>query len=344
LRVAVATSFIPFTKGGDATLLEGLTGALTARGHEVETVLLPFWPDPEAMVEQMLAYRLLDVSDAGERLIALRTPSYLVSHPSKVVWFIHHHRPAYDLAETHWKNVESGEGARLRQAIMGADHLFLREARAIYTNSAVMSARLEHYNAIDSTVLYPPLPEGAEYRPGPFGDFVFSPGRISPTKRQELLVRAMAHVRSGVRLVLAGPPDLPEHLEALQQLIEELDLGERVELRGGWIPESEKQQLFADCLACAYVPYDEDSYGFVTLEAFTSGKPVVTCTDSGGILELVEDTTTGLVTDPQPEQLAAAFDALHDDHELAQRLGNAGHQRTQTLGISWDTVIDKLLA
>jgi glycosyltransferase involved in cell wall biosynthesis len=154
----------------------------------------------------------------------------------------------------------------------------------------------------------------------------------------------MALVRSPVRLLLAGPADLPEHELALRELIAEHELAERVELRAGWIPEADKQQLFADCLACAYVPYDEDSYGFVTLEAFAAHKPVVTSNDSGGVLELVEHEHTGLVTDPDPTQLAAAFDRLHDDRQLAQTLGDNGHQHTQTLGISWDTVIERLLA
>ena len=51
------------------------------------------------MVEQMLALRLVNVSHEAELLICLRTPSYLLQHPNKVVWFLHHHRPAYDLVD-----------------------------------------------------------------------------------------------------------------------------------------------------------------------------------------------------------------------------------------------------
>jgi len=37
-----------------------------------------------------------------------------------------------------------------------------------------------------------------------------------------------------------------------------------------------------------FPPFEED-YGFVTAEAFASGKAVITCRDSGGPAELVED-------------------------------------------------------
>ena len=40
-----------------------------------------------------------------------------------------------------------------------------------------------------------------------------------------------------------------------------------------------------------------------------AGKPVITCTDSGGTAELVTDGVSGLVVEPQAEALAAAIDA-----------------------------------
>ena len=48
----------------------------------------------------------------------------------------------------------------------------------------------------------------------------------------------------------------------------------------------------------AFVPHDED-FGLVVLEAMQAGRPVITCTDSGGPRELVEDGVTGLVVDPE---------------------------------------------
>ena len=49
-------------------------------------------------------------------------------------------------------------------------------------------------------------------------------------KRQELAVEAMAHVRSGTRLVIAGPPDSAESLVALERAIEQHGVRDRVTL------------------------------------------------------------------------------------------------------------------
>ena len=92
------------------------------------------------------------------------------------------------------------------------------------------------------------------------------------------------------------------------------------------------------------MPEDEDSYGYAGLEAAMVGKPLVTTTDSGGVLELVQDGENGLVADPEPAALAAAFDRLHDDRAEAARFGAAQAGRLRDLGIGWDHVIERLLA
>ena len=84
--------------------------------------------------------------------------------------------------------------------------------------------------------------------------------------------------------------------------------------------------LYAGARAVAFVPYEED-YGLVTLEAMLAGKPVITCTDSGGTAELVSDGVTGLVVEPTPEALAAAIDRLWSSRREARRMGAAARER-----------------
>ena len=71
----------------------------------------------------------------------------------------------------------------------------------------------------------------------------------------------------------------------------------------GRLSDQEMIDHFARCRAVVFPPFNED-YGFVTVEAFMCGKPVITCRDSGGPSELVRDGENGYVTDPTPEALA----------------------------------------
>jgi glycosyltransferase involved in cell wall biosynthesis len=119
---------------------------------------------------------------------------------------------------------------------------------------------------------------------------------------------------------------------------------DRVTIEERWITEERKAELLETALASAYLPFDEDSYGYPTIEAAHAGRPTVTTTDAGGVTEFVLDGVTGLMTEPDPQALAEAFDRLHADRALAARLGAAASAHVAELGIEWDTVLEKLLA
>jgi glycosyltransferase involved in cell wall biosynthesis len=98
--------------------------------------------------------------------------------------------------------------------------------------------------------------------------------------------------------------------------------------------------LYSKALAVLYAPYDED-YGYVTLEAFLSAKPVITATDSGGTLEFVRDGDNGFVCAPEPAAIGHAIARLASDRALAARLGTAGMATART--VTWDGVVEQLL-
>jgi glycosyltransferase involved in cell wall biosynthesis len=342
MRIIIASTIVPFVRGGARTLATSLTKAFVGAGHEVDEILLPFWSDPDVMVEQMLALRLLDVSHDGDLLVCLRTPSYLLRHPNKVVWFLHHHRPAYDLQETPYADPVTPHSATLLDAIYESDAVGLGEARKVYAVSAVVAERLRRFNDLSCPVLYPPFDEADQYRCDNYGDYVFFPSRIAPLKRQALALEAMAHVQSDVRLVIAGQPDLPDHLEPLRELIDRHHLDDRVELLGEWIDEERKRQLYAGALAVLYPPQDEDGLGYVTLESFAAAKPVVTCTDSGGPLEVVEHDINGRVVPPEPHLIARALDQLANDPGEARHLGVGARDTLRKLDLSGETIVETL--
>lgn len=345
MKVLVASTFVPFIEGGGRMIVRDLVRALRERDHEVDTIEIPFLSTWDTMLEQMLAIRMIDVADSADTLIAIRTPSYMLRHPNKRLWFIHHHRGAYDLWGTPYQDIPSTpEGLAVRDALIAADELYLREAKCICTNSQIVSSRLRQYNGLDSTVLYPPLGEPDRFVPASAENYVFYPCRITGHKRQQLAVEAAAHLHSDVRVVIAGAADSPEQLDPLNRLISEHGLQDRVELIPRWISEEEKAGLIARSAGVLYIPFLEDSYGYVTLEAFHAHKPVITCSDSGGTLELIEDGVNGLICEPTPVALAAAIDRLRRDSVEAAKMGAEAHLTLRRKQINWENVVDTLLA
>jgi glycosyltransferase involved in cell wall biosynthesis len=116
-------------------------------------------------------------------------------------------------------------------------------------------------------------------------------------------------------------------------------VGERFRF-AGYVDDDELVSLYAGARAVYYAPVDED-YGFATVEAFHAEKPVVTTADAGGVLEFVEHGETGLLSQPDPAEIATHLEALAADAALAERLGKAGGRRVKE--ITWKRVMQALL-
>lgn len=344
MKVLIVSTIVPFIEGGGTFIVDWLAETLKKNGHITEVIKLPFHSYPPEMMEQMLALRLLDFSEYADLLIAIRTPSYIVRHPNKVVWFIHHHRGAYDLWGTPYQDIQNTpEGLRIRDAIIQTDNLYLREAKKVFTNSKVVSDRLKKFNNIDSEVLYPPLMDPEKYYCGEYGNYIFYPSRITWAKRQYMAIESMKYTKSDVKLIIAGKPDAQQEQERIESVLEKNDLEDKIKIISRWISQEEKIDLIANSLGCIYIPIDEDSYGYVSLEAYQARKPVITCSDSGGTREIVEDGINGFMLPPDPKSIALAMDKLFYDKELSRRMGQAGFEKMHSMNISWDHVVKRLL-
>lgn len=342
VRIAIITARVPNVRGGAEVLAAGLRESLRAAGHAVEIVELPFaWHPHRRLLESIelaCSYRL----DAFDRVIALKFPAYLVEHPQKIVWLLHQHRPANDLWGGPWGAMPIGvAGERVRDAVRAADRGAFDGAHAIFAISGVVAARLIRFNEVEAEVLEPPLVHPERFWSGQARDYVLMAGRVAPLKRQRLAIDAMAYVRSPVRLVVAGAPATRAEGYRVRLYARRRRSGRRVELRLNWVPDAELARLYAEALAVLVVPFDED-YGYVALEAAASGRPVVTTSDSGGVAATVRDGETGLITEPDPRELAAALDRLAEDPDGARRMGEAARADLDRRALSWEHVVERL--
>ena len=178
-----------------------------------------------------------------------------------------------------------------------------------------LAQRLRRWGGIDSDVLYPPAPQ-RDYRCDDYNGAILVVGRLTKLKRVDLLIQAAAAAGGDWRVRIAG--EGPERA-TLVKLTQELNLEHRVVLLGE-LDEERLVHEYANCAAVYFGSRAED-YGLVTLEAFSSAKAVVTCTDSGGPAELVEDGVTGFVAKPEVDDVAVALERITQETGLAERLG-----------------------
>jgi glycosyltransferase involved in cell wall biosynthesis len=342
VKIVLLSASTPTFEDGHQHVLVGLTEILRTHGHQVEAVYLPFEEDPETILDQMLCFRLVDLTTSADRVITFRSPAHMVRHPNKTVWFMDHIRSFYDLWNSsecsvpdtpHWRSV--------RARLIHADKVALQEARAVFAASRILQTRLQHFNSVESQVLYPPVLRSGQFHSSGYGDeIVVLCGGMHPT-RQKLLLEAMGHVTTPIRLCLcdAQTDYAPEVMAAAAQLPPG-----RVQFAPRWLSEQTKIDRLAQALAVAHFPHNEANCSYSVLEAAHASKACIAPTDGGGLLEFVVNGENGLVIAPQPRAIAHAFDMLWNDRALAHRLGAASRLRVGVCDISWSAVLRNLLA
>jgi glycosyltransferase involved in cell wall biosynthesis len=349
--ILVLGAKVPFTSGGQEVLMASLVRELRSRGHSVDTVELPFLvrSRPE-LLEQAALWRSLDLQRfAGQRVdlvIATKFPSYYARHPRKSLWLVHQHRPLYDLYAGPYSDFsDDPRDEAIRRMLVQGDQKAIGECSFVSGISKNVVTRLSHYNHISGEALYPPLPLGTRYRSAPSEDYILSVGRICGIKRVDLMVKALPMVHQFVKLKIVGQPDEPGIMDYLRNEVSKHHLWHRVEFLGR-VDDEALLDLYSRARAVYYAPHNED-YGYVTLEAMASGKPVVTATDSGGVLEFVTDRETGIIVEPTLDGISRGFNTLIEDPELADRIGARGLALIGELGISasdWNRVTSALLS
>jgi glycosyltransferase involved in cell wall biosynthesis len=345
MRIGVITVQVPFIRGGAEILADNLVKAIREIGHEAEIISMPFRFAPTSEVkrsmdiwasenfEYMNGYNM-------DLVICLKFPTFYLQHYNKVAWIIHQHRAVYDLWNTPYTDgfSQTVDATALRQEIFKRDTEALKSFQKIFTIAKTVSERLQYFNQINSIPLYHPPSRASDFYTAPAQPYIFFPSRLEDLKRQDLLVKAMKHIKSPVVALLAGEGGKKP---ALENMIYQLEVNQKVRLLGR-ITDHEMLSFYAHCLGVFFGSHNED-YGYVTLEAMLAAKPVITCTDSGEAAKFVINKETGFVVKAEPEAIAQAIDDLYFHQKSAAEMGMAGLERYRALNISWENVVHKLL-
>ena len=143
-------------------------------------------------------------------------------------------------------------------------------------------------------------------------------GFIRAYKGLDILLKAMANAQlkefSNLKLIVAG--EYYEDANPYLQLIQDLNLQDRLILRTDFIQNSEVRHYF--CAADLVVqPYKHATQSGVTQVAYHFDKPMVV-TNVGGLAELVPNGEVGYVVEPNPEEIAGAIHQFYTLQEAAR--------------------------
>ncbi len=164
-------------------------------------------------------------------------------------------------------------------------------------------------------------------------------GFIRDYKGLDLLLQAFADSRLAampVKLIVAG--EFYSDPKPYHNLIENLNLKERVILRTNFIPDSEVARYF--CAADIIVqPYKSATQSGVTQIAYHFEKPMLV-TNTGGLPEIVPHGKVGYVVEPEPKAISDALTDFIQNQRYDEYSGNA---RIEKNNYSWDRMVKTIL-
>lgn len=197
--------------------------------------------------------------------------------------------------------------------------------RLVVASGYMREELLRNGFAAERIEIHPPVPRpaGAADRSnfGPVNRIVYA-GQIIRGKGVDVLLQALARVRSPFECVILGDGSQREECEALSR---QLGLADKVRF-AGFIPQSRVPEFYRDASLAVMSSLWPEPFGATGLEAMRCGLPVVAF-DAGGIKEWLIDGVNGYLV-PWMDRAAFAdrVDRLLGDKDLARRLGGEGRR------------------
>lgn len=305
----------------DATIFTGFFNPLTTysdfQKHKVKTYGHLFINTPalrtyEAAIRSfLLRFEKFDIINPHifpNTFVSLR-------YGARTVWYCHGPlRAIYDLKPYLAKDLKA-----LSKLFFMSHHALLElldktalmRISKILTNSYVTKRRINSIYKRDPAIVYPGINSNL-FKKNAFEDFLLFVGGLSrfsnePNKRPDLAINAMKFLKDK-RLYVVGEGSQKSFLEA--------NSPSNVKFLGN-VSEGSLIDLYSRCLAVIYPSFDEE-FGFVPIEAMASGKPVIACSDGGGVCETVAHKETGFLVKPDPKDIATAVKKLDDSVLLAK--------------------------
>jgi len=321
-------------KGGAERLYEGLKEGIKSQNVDVDLILkISDERDINTIKESYLRFYDLDLS-AYDGVISTKAPSYVIRHKNHICYLIHTMRVFYDMFDREFPHPNE-KVINDKTFIQNLDTAAFNDPniKKIFTIGNEVTNRLLEYNGVASTVIHPAL-QFDHFKQGDFNDYLFIPGRLHRWKRLDLLIKAMSHIKNkSTKLFIAGAGEDEMNLRKAARKNDNV-------IFMGKIPEQSLITMYSGAFVIPFVPFQED-YGYITIEAFRSGKPVITCSDSGEPAWFVDQSGGGIVCDPDPVSIAKAIDTLSDDKNKAYAMGSKGHDFIKN--IQWPRIAEIFL-
>lgn len=324
MRVLVAGSGSIHSGREEIHWTQAITEELKSRNFEVDSFILPFVNSPLLIPEQMMALRLLDCKESCDMLLTIGYPSFVINHPHKRSLLFSLASSLHEHYDSEYGVLATPEYHRLRSSIYNAERKCLSETEKIYCASDGLAQQLSGDFNLDSTVLSlddcAPA-ENATFLP-PNSPAIVCETTLEPADRIDLLLSSVARSQSGWQLKLFIPPASIVYMNALSQQIERIGIKQRIKVIFSPLSAAELNK------ACAYItlPVSSTRIPESLVRALKLSTPIIATTDSGAILEIVDE-SNGIICKPETDAITSAMDHIIISHNFRKQMKHSDRSK-----------------
>ncbi len=274
-------------------------------------------------------YSTYKIKEDYDVINAHGTPSELIRlNNPRVLWYCHTpNRAAFDLYAARQAQRPLHKRAMMGLSIEIFKHFEYKavpKIEKIVVNSKNTKGRVEKYlHRKDAEVIYP-FADEEKFHEGPYEKYFFYPSRITPEKRQDLIINAFREFskrNKEFKLIFAG--FLSSSKRAYFEKLKELSKGLNVEFILS--PSDEKMvELYSNAYAILFAAINED-FGLIPLEAGLSKKPIISVNE-GGPKETVINGKTGFLVDVDAKAFSEKMLYLAERPEVVEEMGREAYK------------------
>jgi glycosyltransferase involved in cell wall biosynthesis len=281
-------------------------------------------------VDVLLSYLSIRLTrlDRYDLVVTLHPNCLYLRHPKVLIYFLHHHRPAYDLYK-YLRAMRRGipglvlaRGLRRILDLGTIGYIRKRHLRLIAQSNNVARRLVVFWGMKPNRVIYPGGYEPSFYSAP--GEYILYVGRFDWTVKRLWMVYEAARRLPNLKFVVAGsgmiPPEpRPVNLSFIVNFT-----------------ESQKTDIYARA-KCVVFPARDEDFGLVPVEAMSAGKPCIVCADGGGATETIVNGKTGLVVRPAAQSIV---EGIRELAETGQNMKADCIQRAKCF--SWQTFLTEM--
>lgn len=161
------------------------------------------------------------------------------------------------------------------------------------------------------------------------GPIIILPGRITPLKGHDVLVKALATLKNlpWTCVLIGDPVENPGTTRNLSEMINGYGLEDRIKF-GGHCSDMAAACQLADIVVSATSTKPE-AFGRIAVEAGAMAKPVIASAHGGSLETIIPGKTGWLVEPSSSKSLANALNEAIGNMDLCKKLGEQGQKRVR---------------